>query len=196
MDPSKSARNRPNFHIFSRYLLIILVAVASAIGITVLVKSHSRAQSKRSAHSADHLLYRQLFHHVLALKKKVSEAEKKGDDTTQFRTHFQRNAKLTDAETALLEQTALEYEQTEKNLDAQAKTIIAAYRAQFVNGQVPNGQTPPPPPSQLRVLSQERDALTLRGRDRLRAAFGSDFDRFDSFVKTRIQANNHGPSHE
>jgi hypothetical protein len=194
MDPSKSTRNRPNFHIFSRYLLIILVAVASAIGITVLVKSHSRAQSKRSAHMADHLLYRQLFHHVLALKKKVNEAEKKGDDATQFRTHFQRHAKLTDSETAVLEQTALEYEQTERSLDAQAKPIIAAYRAQFVNGQVPNGQTPPP--SQLRILSQQRDALTLRGRDRLRAAFGSDFDRFDSFVKTRIQANNHGPSHE
>jgi hypothetical protein len=196
MHPSKSHRNRPNFYVFKRYFLIGVVAVATAIGITVLVKSRSRAQSKQSIPIADQLLYRGLFHHVLALKKKVSEAEQKGEDATQFRTHFQRNTNLTDGEAAVLEQTALEYEQSEKSLDAQAKTIIAAYRAQFVNGQAPNGRALPPPPAQLKTLSQERDALTLRERDRLRAAFGSDFDRFDSVVKARIQADNNRPSHE
>lgn len=189
MRPARSTGNRYNLRTLRTYMVISLVMAASAIGVSSLVKLRSRAQSKTSAQIADPLLYRQLFHHVLALKKKASEAEQKGEDATQFRTHFQRQAKLSDAESVILEQTALEYEETEKTLDAQAKTIIAAYKAQFINGQAPNGQELLPPPAQLKTLSQERDALTLRQRDRVRRAFGNDFERFDAFVKTRIQSN-------
>jgi hypothetical protein len=94
MRPSKLTRNCPNLRIFKRYIFIGIVALASAIGITLLVKARSRAQSKRPVQITDQLLYRAVFHHVLALKKKVSEAEKKGEDATQFRAHFQRTANL------------------------------------------------------------------------------------------------------
>jgi hypothetical protein len=74
-------------------------------------------------------------------------------------------------------------------LDAEAKLIIDAYKAQYPGGQVPHGQTPQPPPVELRRLSEQRDALALQTRDQLRTAFGNNFERFDKFVKTRVAAD-------
>jgi len=122
------------------------------------------------------------------LKNKAEEAEKNGEDATHLRTHFQRQAKLNDGQVAILEQAAVEYDLGEKLLDVRAQPIIAAYKTQFSNGQVLNHQ-PVAPPAELRSLSLERDALALRGKDQLRTAFGPDFARFDSFVKTRILAD-------
>jgi len=59
MHKSKSTRNGAKLRTFGRYLLIALVAIASAIGIAFLVRSRSRAQSKASAPIADQVLYRQ-----------------------------------------------------------------------------------------------------------------------------------------
>jgi hypothetical protein len=90
----------------------------------------------------------------------------------------------------MLEQVAVECDQEIQALAQRAKPLIEAYRAQYPGGQVPQGQTPAPPPVELRKISEERDAIILRARDRLRAAFGDDeFNRFDNFVKTRVASN-------
>src|SRR5205085_2255912 len=116
----------------------------------------------------DNISYRHLFHHLVALKKKAEEVEKDGKDATQYRTHFQRKAQLSDNQARILDETAAEFDQQEKLLAAQAQPLIDAYKAQYPNGKVPHGQKPAPPPAELHRLSQERDALVLRTRDRLR----------------------------
>lgn len=137
-----------------------------------------------------HVTYRHLFHHSLALKKKAEEFERDGKDSKQFRTHFVRQANLNEAQARLLELLALEYAQQEQLLSLRAKPLIAAYRAQYPGGTVPHGQKLAPPPEELRSLSEQRDELTLRMRDKLRVAPGeNEFNKFDGFVKTRVAAN-------
>lgn len=158
-------------------------------GVLLVTKSHSRAQSQQRQQVPEYVMYRHLFHHVVALRKKAEELEKNGKDAAQFRTHFNRQAQLNDEQVRVLDLVAVQYDEQEKVLDARAKPIIDAYKAQYPGGQVPHGQKPVPPPVELRSLSQERDALALQGRDQLRAAFGYDFKRFHKFIKTRVAAD-------
>ena len=126
----------------------------------------------------------------MALKRKADEVEKKGNDAMQFRAHFKRKAELSDEEARVLDEVASQYDEQEKLLDARAKPIIDAYKAQYPGGEVPQGQKPAPPPPELRSLSQERDALALRSRDQLRARLGDEgFNRFDTFVKAHVAPN-------
>jgi hypothetical protein len=186
MHLNPSFRNKRQRIVKNKKLFVLCIVIA-LIGAGAFLKPRSRAQSVSRTQVSDHVLYRHVFHHVLALKKRAEEAENNGDDGTQYRTHFKRHARLNDAEAAMLERVAIEYDEREKVLDAQAKVIIDAYKARFPNGQMLNHPTPPP--AELRSLSLERDALVLRSRDQLRSALGSDFPRFESFVKTRISAD-------
>lgn len=176
-----------------QYILTATCLLGLLVGAMILVKQQSRAQApappRPQAQIQDHVLYRHLFHHVLALKKKADDAEKDKKDATQFRTHFKRQADLDDAQVRVLDLVAAQYDQQEKLLDARAKFIIDAYKAQYPGGQVPHGQIPQPPPVELRRLSEQRDALALQSRDQLRTAFGNNFERFDKFVKTRVAAD-------
>jgi len=138
----------------------------------------------------DSVLYKHLFRHVIALQKQAGDAEKDGKDSTQFKTHYKRKASLTEAQAVLLEQVASQWDQEVQLIAVRAKPLIDAYKAQYPNGQVPHGQPPGPPPEELRKLSEERDACTLRARDRLHAELGDqEFARFHDFVKTRIAPN-------
>lgn len=176
-----------------QYILTATCLLGLLAGAMILVRQQSRAQApappRPRAQIQDHVLYRHLFHHVSALKKKADDAEKDNKDATQFRTHFKRLADLDDVQVRLLDLVAAQYDQQEKVLDARAKPIIDAYKAQYPGGQVPHGQIPHPPPMELRRLSEQRDALALQSRDQLRAAFGNNFERFDKFVKTRVAAD-------
>lgn len=172
-----------------KYIVTGACLLGLLVGITIVMKRQSQAQSRPQAQIPEHVLYRHLFHHVVALKKKAEDLEKDRKDATQFRTHFKRQAQLNDEQVRVLDLVAAQYDEQEKVLDARAKPIIDAYKAQYPGGQVPHGQKPVPPPVELRSLSQERDALALRGRDQLRAALGYDFERFHKFIKTRVAAD-------
>ena len=178
----------------TKYIVTAACLLGLVVGTTIVMKRQSQAQSRAQAQIPEHVMYRHLFHHVLALKKKAEDLEKDQKDATQFRTHFKRQAQLNDDEARVLDLVAAQYDEQEKVLDARAKPIIDGYKAQYPGGQVPHGQKPVPPPVELRGLSQERDALALRGRDQLRAALGYDFERFDKFVKTRVAADTNIPS--
>ena len=172
-----------------KYIVTGACLLGLLVGITIVMKRQSLAQSRPPAQIPEHVLYRHLFHHVVALKKKAEDLEKDRKDATQFRTHFKRQAQLSDEQVRVLDLVAAQYDEQEKVLDARAKPIIDAYKAQYPGGQVPHGQKPVPPPAELRSLSEERDALALRGRDQLRAVFGYDFERFHKFIKTRVAAD-------
>src|SRR6266545_2932760 len=107
-----------------RKLVLITGGLALVLVAGFLVaKRPSRAQSSQ-AQVPDQVVYRHLFHHVAALKKKTEEVEKDGKDATQFRTHFQRKASLTDDEARALDEVAAGYAQQEALLIARAKPFV------------------------------------------------------------------------
>ena len=135
----------------------------------------------------EHIIYRQLFRHVVILKKKAEEEERKGRDGTAHRSLYKQNAKLNDSEAAILEQIATESDRQISELDTQAQQIISAARAQHPGGQLAKGETLPPPPAELTTLQELRNNAILQSRDLLRANFGEEaFDRFDKFVQREV----------
>jgi hypothetical protein len=135
----------------------------------------------------DEVAYRHLFHHVVSFKKKAAEFRRAGKDGRSLETYFMRKAGLDERQNESLAEIASEYEVEVSFLDARAKVIIDAYDAQYPGGRVPQGQTPKRPPAELRAMSEERDRMVLRYRDRLRAAFGEEgFARFHAFAKGRV----------
>lgn len=172
---------------------VVLCLIALAIGGLSFVRhQQTSAQTSRrqSPEVPAYVIYKHLFHHVMALKRKAEAIERNGKDASQFRTHFKRNANLSEEQTRALEDVAVEFDQEEQMIAARAKPLIAAYKAQYPNGQVPHGQTPAPPPEELKQLSEERDASVRRAVDRLHVQLGEEqFMRFDKFVRTRIASN-------
>lgn len=175
-----------------RVLTILGVLPLAVCALAATWRPHPLVQTSQpqAADVPDHVMYKHLFHHVMALKRKAEDVEKEGKDATQFKTHFMRKATLTPEQSRALEEVASKLEQEEQMIAARAKPLIAAYKAQYPNGQVPHGQTPAPPPPELRKLSEEHDASVLRARDRLRVRLGdAEFARFDKFVKTKVAPN-------
>src|SRR5262245_14443711 len=131
------------------------------------------------------VIYKHLFHHVLALKKKTDES-----GTNQFRAYFGRKAGLRPDQISIVETVASAYDEEEQSINTRARSIIMAFRAQFPGGRIPRGQTPPPAPAELTSLRQERDQVILHARERLRNQLGDlEFARFDDFVKTHMAPN-------
>lgn len=173
-------------------IIVILSVLTLTLGALALGQQGQSNQSLQSERAGipEHVIYKHLFHHVAALKLKAEEAESEGKDGAQFRTQYQRRARLSDEQARILEETASDVDREIKQQDEKAKPLIQAYKAQYPDGQVPHGEMPKPPPAELRTLSEERDAIVLRARDRLRVALGDkEFNRFNGFVKERVAPN-------
>lgn len=157
-----------------------------------LISPQTDGRKAESPHEQvpQYVIYRQLFRHIVTLKKKAGEDERNGRDGAPLRSLYKRNAKLNDAEAAILEQIAEESDRQISELDAQAQKIIAEARAQHPGGELSPGETLPPPPAELGALQEFRNNAVLQARDRLRALFGEEaFARFDSFVQRDIAPN-------
>lgn len=77
-----------------------------------------------------------------------------------------------------------------KQQDEKAQKIITAFRARYPGGKVPQGESLPPPPPELTRLWEERKAIILHARDRLREAFGEQkFKQFDAFLNNRPESS-------
>lgn len=133
------------------------------------------------------VVYRQMFRHYVALKKKAAELEGQGKDGATLRNYYKREAKLADKLDRELDRIAAKTDRDIEQVDRKAKQIIDRYRERFPNGQLKKGETPPPAPPELRELQEEKDRLIARGRDELRQAFGeAEFTRFDEFVRQNV----------
>lgn len=170
----------------------VLALAVTAFGVRGLTfarraKSGVAAQSVRTI--PEHVPYMFLFDHHYSNLRKAAELEQEGKDGGVYRSMFKRRAELSDAQAGQLDQVTLDCEQELALQDAKAQPLIDAYRKQYPSGALPDGVTLPPPPAELDAMQQERDAIILRARDRLRAALGeAEFARFDAFVKSRIGA--------
>ncbi len=132
----------------------------------------------------DHVIYGLLFERVVSVKKKIRELQGQGRIARKPTYALQKEAQLSEAQAEALEGIAFACREEVARQDEKAKTSISAYRAQFPNGKIPDGVTPPPPPPELKVMWEERNAMILRARDRLRTVLGEEsFRRFDRQAK-------------
>lgn len=186
-----------------RRLLAVLTTATIAIAVFSFTRvTQPAAQSSRQGvqpaspqsvqpEVPDEIAYRHLFRYVGKLKKEAEELESRSKDATSYRTHFKRAANLSEYHARTLDNIATQYLSEVQVIDARARQVIESYRAQHPGGKVPKGETPAPPPSELKQLREQRDAITLRYRDSLRSTFGEDeFNNFNGeFVKKRLAPN-------
>jgi hypothetical protein len=133
---------------------------------------------------AEHTVYRMLFHHAFVFSQEADKAERRGNSASAhaFRTAFGQDAGLGDEQVKVLNDLAAECEREVKEQDAKAKVIIDARRAQYLQ----TDQLLPPSP-ELEAMQRERNAIILRYRDRLRAAFGEqEWGRFQGFIRQHV----------
>lgn len=134
----------------------------------------------------DRVSYRFLFRHLIILSEQAAENEMEGG-ISELLPEFQAETGLGDEDFRLLLDVAFECERDVNAKDAQARAIIAQFRARYPAGRLPRGQAVPAPPVELRVLQTARDAIIERARDRFARALGAEeFGRFDTFVRTRF----------
>lgn len=133
------------------------------------------------------ITYLFLFKRVIALDKKASEAESKRKDGSDYRHHFRDKAKITEEQNAALFKISKDCFAEVSKKDDKAKRIIDDARAKYPEGKVKKGDSLPPPPAELAVLQQERDAIILEYINRLRESFGAaDFAKFQQFLDRDI----------
>ena len=72
--------------------------------------------------------------------------------------------------------------------DAEAHKVIKAFRDKyFPDGRIPPGGVLPPPPPELEIMQQKRDAILQGGRGQALQMIGAGKSaNFDSFVKKRF----------
>lgn len=175
-----------------RIIIFLSVVVAIAAGVT-FKSQKSQVRAKESPTQAqpqaipEFEVYRQLFHHHVTMKQKAAELEKQGKDARFLREFYKREAKLTDDEARNFDDIARDCERLVAQQDAKAKAIIDAALAKNGHGKIEKGARPPEPPAELHALWDERNAIIMRAKYALQAAFGdTEFTRFESYLKQDV----------
>ncbi len=179
----------------NKRILIGLCAVSLVTGVLgfkyeVTSSRKTQASQKEAQSIPDHAVYRQLFHHHVALKNKAEELERQGKNAKALRSFYKEAAGMTDDEARAFDQIASDCERDVAKQDDKAKAMIDAVRQRYPNGKVPKGEKPPEAPPELKAMQEERNTIILRARDRLRAALGEqEFQRFSQFVERDVKPN-------
>jgi hypothetical protein len=182
--------------------LVSIVAVGLA---GLLFKSHSPTRGQTSANPAtasptvgtkqsphpsqapEHVIYRQFFRHVRALKQRAAEMDTHGKNAQALREHYKKNIGLKDKDADLLDQIADECERETAKIDAKAQKIIDAVRRRFPDGRIASPDELPPPPPELKKLQLKRDMMVMRARHRLVTEVGAEgFQQIDQFIKVNF----------
>jgi hypothetical protein len=141
-------------------------------------------QSPSPSQAREHIVYRQFFRHVVALKQRATEMETQGKNGKVFRAHYKDKIGLKDKEANLLDEIAAECERETAKVDAKAQRIIELTRARVQNGRAVSIDQIPPPPPELKKLQRQRDMIVMRARYRLVSELGAyGFQRVDDFIK-------------
>jgi hypothetical protein len=135
----------------------------------------------------DYVVYRHVFHHLLALKEHAKEVERRGGNGRAIGDYYKDRARLKDDQAQAFEKIAADCERDVAKLDAKAQKIIDAAHARFPIGKVPAGAQLPPPPPELHRLQLERIQTIVEARNRLRSALGEQgFQQLDDLIKVNI----------
>jgi len=141
-------------------------------------------QSPNPSQAPEHVVYRQFFHHLAALKQRAADAESHGKSGTALREHYKAKIGLKDKDADLLDQIAAECDRETAKVDAKAQNIIDGIRRRFPNGKMESPEELPPPPLELKTLQLKRDMIVMRARHRLVTELGAQgFQQIDDFIK-------------
>lgn len=135
----------------------------------------------------EHIIYRQFFRHLVALKERAKELEPHGKSGKTLREHYKTKIGLKDKDADLLDQIAEECERETAKVDEKAQKIIDGVRRRFPNGQVESAEQLPPPPPELKKLQLKRDMIVMRARHRLVTELGArTFQQIDDYIKVNF----------
>ena len=144
----------------------------------------SSPASQTSSSVPEHIVYGFLFRNVARNKERNLEDLAKGATTRKY-VAFKRELGFGAEQSRVLTEIASDCDFQVRQQDKNAQFIIAEFRAKL-----PKTKEAPPPPPQLKIMWEERNAIILRARDRLRAALGDEtFERLDNFAKYRYGTN-------
>ena len=150
------------------------------------VHPHGRPASETSPSVPEHIVYGFLFRNVARNNERNLELQAKGAVSRKYFA-FKRELGFGAEQSRVLTEIASDCEFQVRQQDKNAQFIIAEFRAKLPKTK----ETPaPPPPPELKTMWEERNAIILRARDRLRAALGDEtFERLDNFAKYRYGTN-------
>lgn len=172
-----------------RLQLAAIVSLAPLIG---MLQGVALAQAAPQTIKAmpDQRIYRFLLRKAAAFNDRANLWDAQGKNGNGLRSIIKTSARMSDADFQTFNQVALEHEQEVKNLDARAMVLLDAYRAQYPGGVVPHGQKPAPVPVELKILQAEKDAITSRSIERLKASLSSEaFAGLDSYARRTFRQN-------
>lgn len=135
----------------------------------------------------DYILFDMLFHLTKTLDRAAERLEAEGKSGRIWSEYFERHAGLSRQQANMLRNAADDFYRDVEPVHRRAGQIIAQQRDARANGQPPT-----PPPLELNALQQQRQAVALRHRDRLRDLVGSEvFERLRQLIQN--QGNNTPP---
>jgi hypothetical protein len=132
-------------------------------------------------------LYRALFHYLDFLDEKAADADAAGNhkQAVDLRGYIGRRASLNAQEEILLRQTAQAHATAVDPIDRRAATIVAAARATFPGGRIPNHDSLPSVPPELGDLTRQRNEVTIASIQTLQISLGTDrFQKLDNWVRS------------
>lgn len=179
-----------------KLLMVVIVLTAAATGAVTFGSRAQLAYQSFGLFSADayeetpksrmpdHVLYDKLFRMVGSLKKKAESVQDiTAEKADALSNYFKRRAQLSDEENQILLNTALEFMREAAPVDERARAAISEARRNPLSNRGAAGELTPP--LELIDLQEQRNALALLYRDRLKASLGEDaFARFDEFVES------------
>ena len=168
------------------------IARSSFIGskyATALPAQTARSMQKPQTPVPEHVIYGFLFSQILAIKQKATGQNNPSASGLVIRTSIEKEANLSDAEIRAFDAIAFACAQQVRQQDERAGKVIAAFRAQFPQKTIPNGESLPQPPAELKILQEQRDGIITSAKNKLREVLGEQaFSRLDDVVKRRISS--------
>jgi len=179
----------------NRIVIVLCMVVLTAGALTLKSfgrQSHGAEKLPPEVRApSEHALYRAFFDQVNLLKRKADEIDQQGFNGNGARTYMSRQTGLSEAQMQLVEQIINECREEVKQQDEKAMKVAEAHRARLKDVPTPEGYMPAPP-AELKAMQEERNAMFLRARDRIRATIGEDdFRRLDEFVMQHGRPGNH-----
>jgi hypothetical protein len=117
-------------------------------------------------------------------KQESSAATKTAE--SHYADLLQHQVHLSDEQTHALVEIAVECQRRVADVDARAKTMIAAFRAQSTrptDSTDEQSTSKPAPPPGLAALEEERNSIIMQSREKLRTALGEEvFQRFEQYL--------------
>lgn len=173
-------------------MLIIFVALTLIVGgVFYGIKGRYKVDAANISPAAqkeskEQEVYEHLFRYYAYLKAKDDKAVSEGKEP-KLSKMLRDEANLTPKESDEFDKVAAACAHKLKEIDATAKLIIDAARAQYPGGGLKPGQAPPTPPAELKQLQAEREGTVIKAKKHLENSFGKEsFGYFSAFVQRKV----------